>query len=339
MNLYTTAMMVAIVQELISTPAWLLDRYFTYEVRSRTEEIHFDKISRKRRIAPFVSPLVEGKLMQSQGFKTDTFKPAYIKPKTPIDPSRAIKRIAGERIGGELSPMQREQLILAMELADHVDMINTRLEVMAIEELQTGKVTISGEKYPTVVVDFGRDAALTPTALSSTARWGQSAAAPLDNLQTWAGLTLNASGAATRDVIMGVDVWNVFRKDPEVKAELALYRGNSTMTQDAVFTNGGVFMGTIQGFNIFVYSNVYEDDAGSPVNMWGTNKVVMTSKDDLFGVRAFGAIRDEEAGYQALPYFPKSWVEKDPSQRILLTQSAPLLVPERVNASLSVAVL
>lgn len=57
------------------------------------------------------------------------------------------------------------------------------------------------------------------------------------------------------------------------------------------------------------------------------------------GVRAFGAIRDETAGFQAMPYYPKSWVDEDPSVRYLLMQSAPLVVPTRVNASFAATVL
>jgi hypothetical protein len=57
------------------------------------------------------------------------------------------------------------------------------------------------------------------------------------------------------------------------------------------------------------------------------------------GVRAYGAIRDEEAGLQALPYFVKSWIEPDPSVRFIMMQSAPLLVPYRVNACIKVQVL
>jgi len=60
---------------------------------------------------------------------------------------------------------------------------------------------------------------------------------------------------------------------------------------------------------------------------------VLVISPELDGVRCFGAIKDEEAGFQALPYFPKSWLEKDPAVRYLLMQSAPLPVPYRVNAS------
>jgi hypothetical protein len=58
-------------------------------------------------------------------------------------------------------------------------MINRRLEVMASEALRTGKVTVTGEQYPTTVVDYGRDAGLT-VVLTGANRWGQAGIKPLD---------------------------------------------------------------------------------------------------------------------------------------------------------------
>jgi hypothetical protein len=40
-----------------------------------------------------------------------------------------------------------------------------------------------------------------------------------------------------------------------------------------------------------------------------------------------------------MEYFTKSWTIPDPSTRILLMQSAPLMVPYRINASFSAKVL
>lgn len=334
MNIYTTLYMLTLLDSLVKPNTSILDRYFPLVQTFPTETIFFDKVTKKRRKAPFVSPLVEGQVMESLGHTTDSFNPAYLKPKTPLDPNRPLKRAAGEPFGSNLTPADREALCLAIELREHMEMIEYTLESMAVEILRTGKVTVSGEKYQTQVVDFGRDPALT-TALSGDYRWGQSKAAPLDNLQTWSALTLKKSSAATRDVIMDIDAWNAFRKDPEVKAELALYRGNSTMVQDAIFENGLVFMGTIQGYNIFVYNGLTEGDL--PLLVSG--EVILASPTDLMGVRAFGAIKDRKAGYMALPYFPKVIEVDDPSSLILLTQSAPLLVPERANASMCVSVL
>ena len=67
-------------------------------------------------------------------------------------------------------------------------------------------------------------------------------------------------------------------------------------------------------------------------------RTVLVLGADVEGTRAYGAIKDEAAGFQAMPYFAKSWVEQDPAVRYLMLQSAPLTVPYRVNASLGATV-
>jgi hypothetical protein len=336
----STNTLIAVVAGLKTPNPALLGRYFPRVETSDTEEIHFDVLSTKRRIAPFVSPLVEGKVVAGHGFTTNTFKPAYIKDKRVFDPSRPLKRSAGEQIGGSLTPEQRRQAYIASELQDQIDMITRRLEVMASEVIRTGKVTVVGDGYPQVVVDFGRTAALTPTALASTARWGQSAETPLENLQTWSDLVLKESGTAPVDVIMGVDAWTEFRQNADVKARLDTRRvtGNG-MDFGAQLVEGLSFRGTIDGYNIWTYGGWYVDPAdGVEKAIFPADQVAMTS-ELLEGVRAFGAIRDGKAGYRALPYFPKIWEQEDPAVEFLMMQSAPLLVPLRTNASLGIDVL
>jgi hypothetical protein len=163
---------------------------------------------------------------------------------------------------------------------------------------------------------------------------------PLDLLQDWALTVLKASGSMPVDVVMDVDAWKIFRLDADVVARLTAQRKLGempTLGQGAQMQQGGTFMGTIDGFNIWVYSDWYIDDNGTEQPMLPSGTVIMGG--NIEGVRAYGAIRDEEAGYQALAYFPKSWVQKDPSVRYLMLQSAPLMVPYRVDASFCATVL
>ena len=41
----------------------------------------------------FVSPVVAGRIVESQGFTTNTFKPAYIKDKRAFNVDRPLKRV------------------------------------------------------------------------------------------------------------------------------------------------------------------------------------------------------------------------------------------------------
>ena len=338
-DLFSTDVLNAVVASLLGGSQFLLDRYFPNTQTEVSEEIHFDTLDGKRRIAPFVSPLVEGQIVASLGYKTATLKPAYIKDKRVFDMNRPLKRWAGERIGGSTTPGDRLRAMVARDISDQLDMLNRRLEVMAGEVLTTGKSTISGDKYPTVVVDFGRAPGNTVVA---SPLWSDPNSKPLTDLGAWSMASLQSQGIMLSDVLMTTDSWATFRANTSVNSWLTSSRAITTppsLAANQMIQEGGVYMGTIDVFNIWVYAGWYVDPADGVEKPIIPNGTVILTSPQLQGVRAYGAIRDEEAGLQALPYFAKSWVEQDPSVRFLMLQSAPLVVPYRPNASVKARVL
>lgn len=341
-DIYSPAVLNRVVQDLKSQlrAPFLLGRYFTEASVSTQEEIFFDVLTGKPRLSPFVSPLVEGMIVESLGYTTSSFKPAYIKDKRVFEDGKAVRRPAGSPIAGSLDVGAMRRMQVAQESEDQLAMLRRRLEWMASEVLRTGKVTVSGEKYPTTVVDFGRDAALT-AALVGTARWNDSAPAPLDDFETWAGLISDKSGATATDVIMAQNVWNEFRTNADVRELLGLNR-LSPRTQVDVGPDaqqlGVAFKGPVGAYQIWVYNDSYVDDAGATQKYLPDDYVLMVSSA-VEGVQHFGAIKDEAAGFQATDYFQKSWTQPDPAVRFLMLQSAPLVVPYRINASLAVKVM
>lgn len=338
-DLFSTDVLTTVVASLLGNPSFLLDRYFPNTQTETVEEIHFDVLDGKRRISPFVSPLVEGQIVADLGFRTSTYKPAYIKDKRVFDMNKPLKRSPGEQIGGTLSPMDRMRAMLALSLNDQLNMIRRRMEVMAGQVLSSGKLIISGEKYATAIVDFGRSPSNAPVAVKL---WSDPAALALNDLENWSLTVLQSTGVMLSDVLMTVDVWNAFNTVQQVKDHLVTWRSLGqppSLSGVAPITEGGVYMGTIYGFNIYVYSAWYVDPAdGTEKPILPAGSCILTSPA-LEGVKAYGAIRDEEAGLQSMPYFVKSWIEPDPSVRFIMMQSAPLVVPYRPNASLAAKVL
>lgn len=334
MDIYSTVALNRLVQSLIRPQTALLSAFFPEVQTSDSEEIFFDVENKKRRIAPFVSPLREGKLVEDEGYVTKSFKPAYTKDKRVHDPMKALKRLAGETIGGSMSALDRHQANLAISSADQLDMLTRRKEVMASEVLRTGKCTISGEGYPTVVVDFGRNVDHT-VALTLGDRWGETGVKPLEDIEDWSLLILENSGAGVKDVIMDTKAWRLFKADEDVEKKLDS-RPLSASTDSIVavqFAKIGVtFKGMIGEVRFWVYQDWYVDDDGNSQLMIPDYTVIMASPD-LDGVQHHGAIMDVDAGIQAVEYFSKSWVVPDPSKRILLMQSAPLVVPYRPDAT------
>jgi hypothetical protein len=338
-DVFSTDVLTAVLQSLLGNPQFLLDRFFGITQAEASEQIHFDVIQGKRRVAPFVSPLVEGQVVASQGYITNTFTPAYIKDKRVFDMNRPLKRMAGEQIGGTMSPADRVRALIAFDMQDQLNMLRRRLEVMCGEVLTTGLSTISGDKYPTQVVNFNRSATHTIVAAPL---WSAAAANQiLNNLQDWAQICLEDTGVFPNDVVMTADVWKTFRADPSIVQVLNIqrrYTDMPSMTANAQVTEGGVLMGNIEGFNIWVYSGWYVDPGtGNELPIIPAGTVIMCSPA-LEGVQAYGAIRDEEIGLQPVPYYVKSWIQEDPSVRYVMLQSAPIMVPFRPNASLSAKV-
>jgi Phage major capsid protein E len=184
MDFFNLNVLLGVVNSLITPQQWFLNRYFPIASYSETKLISFDVIDKTRRLAPFVSPVVAGKVVKSQGITTKFFEPAYIKDKRIFNANRALKRAAGEPFGGNLTGVQRMQAVLANELLEQVEMVDRRLELMASEALRTGKAVITGDDYPTVEIDFGRKASLT-VKLTGSKKWSAAGSTPLKDIRDW----------------------------------------------------------------------------------------------------------------------------------------------------------
>jgi hypothetical protein len=342
-DLYGTADMLDVLRVTPVESAYWLDGWFNAARQFDTAEIMFDKIKTTRRLAPFVSPVVQGRVMRSRGFETRSFAPAYVKPKHIVDPNRQFNRRPGEVPGlGSSTPDARYNASVAENLAEERETIHRRENWMAAMAMIYGKVTITGEDYPTQVVDFRRNPDLT-VALTGTARWGESAADPLGDINELRTLSFKESGAPITRLTMGLGAFDLFYEDTKVQNLLKGQEiGNVARTSDSTLSALGSpgqpfeFRGILQGANgqgrleIFTYNEQYEDEDDVTQSIMDTYSVVGTGSA-VRGVRCYGAIRDKRAGLQPLPLFPKMWDVEDPSVTYTMTQRAPLMVPTNID--------
>lgn len=339
MDIFSTQVLSKVVENLQTPPSFLLDMFFSQEQRSDTEEIYFDTQESKLRISPFVSPLMPGKVVEHEGYSTKSFKPAYVKDKRRFTPDMPFKRMAGERIGGDMTAAQRLEKAVAITLNNQLDCLTRREEVMASEVLRTGKITVEGDGYPAVTVDFGRDTSFTKV-LTGDNTWDKTTVNIVDNLEDWAGSVQSKSGVVAKTVVLDPSAWKLFRNNPYVQKYLDYRRGtNSTLNIDPIILGNekARFVGNIGDFEVWVYNDIYiEGDTEKKI--LPENTVLLGSRGGVEGVRCYGAIKDEQANFQANRYFPKSWLENDPAVRWMLLQSAPLIVPYRPNATMCVTV-
>jgi hypothetical protein len=340
MEIYSTAALVAVVQNMLTPGSFLLDMFFPNAVYSDTATVAIDVFVGKRRLAPFVNPLRESRFVESLGFSTTEFVPPTIKDKRRLDPMRAVRRAIGERIGGGLTPQERSQANLGLELEDQLGMVTRRMEWMAANALASSAVTIVGDGYQAATIAYGRNSGQT-IALSGGARWGQAGVYPTNDLDTWALLVQRNSGRTVTDVVFTPGSWAPFRADPRVSQIIgSLVNGNPNFQAAGVRSvTGGMALGTWGPYRLWMYNDWYVDPTDNVEKPMLTDGTIILGSQDLQGTRAFGVILDEDIGFPVQGFAPKSWVEKDPGVRWLLMQSAPLVIPTNVNAALAATVI
>lgn len=348
-SIFDTNTLIQVVQNLKKADVFLLDRFFPQIETSDTEFVTIDIDVGKRRMSPFVSPLVEGKLVEQRRYQSNTFKPPYIKDKRAPDLRKPVRRMIGERIGGgEMKPEERFMQNISFELEDQLDMLARRQEWMAAQELVNGTLTVTGDGFPTVTIDFGRSAYLTIT-LTGTALWdsGNAAATPAQNIDAWQNQVLRESGSTVTDIIFTPTPFYFFTKDPTVVNAIVYDTSkfgliNKNQVQMASEAGGAILKGMWGSYRLWVYNDWYVSDGtdGGTVNteyrMVPDGVILMVGQ--LQGVRAYATIMDPKHNYAALPYAPKMWEKEDPAQLFLMLQSAPLPIPSRVNACLAATV-
>ncbi|WP_042688466.1 major capsid protein, partial [Candidatus Glomeribacter gigasporarum] len=279
--IYDTHVLIQVVPNLKHAQKFLLDTFFRNLVVSDTEYVSIDVDVGKRRMSPFVSPFVEGKLVEQRRIRTDTFKPAYIKDKRVLDLRKPIRRQIGERIGGELTGAEREMANLEFEMSDQIDMLDRRLEWMAAQALLYGKVSIAGEGFETVEVDFRRDQELT-LVLPDKEKWNAAkpTKTPAEHLEEWQQWILKKSGAAATDIVFTTAAWAAFMKDPLFKQAGLIFpllnSAGNTANPGAQIARGAVHKGRWGQYNLWLYNDWFVDENNIEQPMLPDGVVLMT---------------------------------------------------------------
>jgi hypothetical protein len=343
-EIYDTETLLGVMQEQEEASNYWLDLVFgSGEINFDDEWVDFEKIpSQGRKLAPFVAPLAQGRPIYAEGSRVARFKPAYVKPKDPVTPTRVLKRRPGEILSDTpKSPSERRDAIIADILAYHRVAIERRWEWLAAQAVLYGAVTIAGEDYPSRIVDFGRAAGHSIT-LGSGSRWGEANVSIMGNIQTWMD-TMHAAefgGAPTR-LTVGTSAWGIMRQSAEIKDLMDKdYRGSDevTLKRGLIGTGEVRYVGTLDGtLPVYVYNDFYTVD-GVVTPFMDPRDVVLTGPG-VDGYRCFGAILDAHADFQPLSVYARNWIADDPPVEFVMSQSSPLMVPVNPNATLRARVI
>lgn len=328
-DLYNTRTMLEAVRQMQPPKTFLKDTFFNNQRTFDTEYVDVDVVKGRRRMAPFVHPRRSGKVVEREGYRTNTYKAPLINPKMPTTAEHLQKRLAGEPLYSGVSPDERAAEQLGKDLAELDDMITRREEWMCAQALFTGQIHVKGDGVDEVI-DFNLT---NKEALLSGAKWNESTSNPLADLKRWRLHVIKASGITPDIAIFSSEVVDAFLWNEQVQKMLDLRLVETGQIDPQALPNGVTYIGRIAelGLNIYSYDEWYIDDDGTEKPMVPEKTVTIASSRARFDM-LYGAYIDMEMGTMDLPRIPRSWVEKDPSTRWVQLISRPLPVPQHVDS-------
>lgn len=341
-DIFDTRTMLDALRQMKPPKSFLLDTFFTGVETSMTKYVDIDIQKGKRKLAPFVAPIMEGKVMDRLGWTTNSYQPPYVKPKMISTAQDFLQRDIGEHIymNGD-GPSQRAAKLMGRDLAYLDECITRTEEWMAAQLLDTGAMTIAGDGI-SMSIDFGMDATHKIT-LTGNDLWSDTTnATPMEDLRTWKRLIQQDSGLTPDTVIMSAEAVDAFLNHPQVQKQLDVRMFDLGLINPSTFPTGATYYGRIRDIacDLWLYDEWYYDEGTSAEKPMVTAKKVWMGAKAARAVRHYGAIQDLDFGGTAsVPRFPKSWREKDPSVQFVMLQAAPLMSLHQPDAFISAKVL
>lgn len=341
-DIYTPAVMIPYLREKKPVRTFLQDRFFPEERTYRTETIAIDRQIRGRRVAAFRDKYSPAKVVDRQGFTTDSVAPPCLALKIPISVEDISTRVMGEHPFENRDPAQRGMLLLADDLTTLQEMITRRKEMMCRDAIYTlnGDASIiraRGEDY-SADFEFPRLPAMQLGTLGGTDAWSHASSDPIAQFETWLEAYAQATGLSATDILLGSAAYKAFRANVKVAAQLQTWSLlNNAVAVATDVPNGVRQVGHLYGgaVRIWTYNEWYDDpdNAGATTPMVPP-KSMMLASDQLRTERRYGAVRDlSDLTQNAMPVLvettmlPRSWIEIEQATRWLELRSRPLPVP------------
>lgn len=339
-SIYEPRTMGRIVTSLPPVRTFFRSTFFKNEETFLTQSVDVDFVKGTRKVAPYVSRLIGGKVVPNTGYETKTYTPPLVAPEKITTIDDLLKRQAGESMYSGKSPAERAVQKMAQDFTELRDQIARREELMCCQSIFTGKIPIIGDGVKEEIdFEFTNYENIT----TATKKWTNDAADPIGDLKRWHE-TVQKKGFTNCDVcVMGSDVINAFVNHPKVIKVLDVKNYTLAVIQPKQLPDGTTYIGTIHelGLDIYKYNEWYLDDWTDPTTpvenpLVPANALALLSTTAGFSMY-YGAVTliDEVTGsFQTVEgkYVPDMWAKRKPARRFLSLSSAPLSVPHSVDS-------
>jgi hypothetical protein len=337
---YDTATMLPAINGTTRPKTFLRERLFGGRLTAfETQYVIADFQKGKRALAPFVSRIIGGTLVEKLNMTTSRMEPPMVAPRGVFRGVEAFERMPGEVIGGANSPDERAIAAITAQMALHDDMDTRTEEFMCAQMLANGVMTIKGEGVDTQI-----DLGFTQTdTLSGASCWDGNSANIRKNIRDWKRIVIQSSGITPDTMLLGSDAADAFLSDETILAQLDKRNAQMGAIDIRDLPNGAQYLGYIEGVDVFGYDEWYIDPVtGVETPMIGADKAIIcpSAARNPRAQMLYGAYYDvEDQTTYVGARIPRTWTDKGSNVRFLEVISFPLPFMPDVDAWLTADVL
>lgn len=314
--------------------------FFRHEVTFATKSVDVDFKKGSRKVAPFVSRLIGGKVVPNTGYETKTYTPPLVAPEKVTTVDDLLERRPGESLYSSRTPAERAVLKMSEDFTELREQIVRREELMCTQTIFTGRIPIIGDGVNEAIdFHFTNKEEIT----TATKKWTNAASDPIADLKRWHE-TVQKTGFTNCNIcVMGSDVANAFINNEKVMKVLDVKNYNLAVIAPKQLPNGVTYIGTIHeiGVDIYKYNEWYLDDWTDPTKpedkpLVPANTLALLSTNANYSMYygAITLITEPNGNFRTVEgkYVPDTWAERKPARRFLNLSSAPLCVPHDVDS-------
>ena len=213
-SIYEPRTMGRVIEKLPPVRTFFKSTFFRHEETFVTESVDVDFRKGSRKVAPYVSRLIGGKVVPNTGYITKTYTPPLVAPEKVTTIDDLLKRRIGENMYSGKTPAQRAVEKMAQDFIELREQITRREELMCAQTIFTGSIPIIGDGVNEVIT-FGFTN--TETITKAADKWTNEASNPIEDLKRWHE-TVQKKGFLNCDIcVMGKTVAAAFVNHPKVK--------------------------------------------------------------------------------------------------------------------------
>ena len=351
-NIFDTHHLLMAVEQLTPAPSFLLNRYFPTNAATdvfATDDVLVEYKDGSKKLAPFVAPRKGGVTMLRKGYTMERYTPPFVAPRRALTIDDLNKKGFGEALYSQLTPAQRQQVLLMKDASELGDFITRREEAMAAEVMLTGgcvmkHIADDADASDEMEIRFYNGEA-NPSAYAPSIKWNQDNADIIGDLDQMIQMLVR-KGLRASELVCSPDVADAITGNAKIKELLDIKNYHVGEVNPVELPAGAAIVAklNVRGriISIISYDETYTDDAGDDHLFIPSGKCVLTAP--AAGRTLYGAVSQVEQGDGAFHTYtgkrvPKYISNAEGNTRSLTVSSRPLPMPNAKGSFISADVL